>query len=63
MVQTDNYVVVLMVEAVIPEDDPSEAVFEPAVVNFLKEVQEHAEAGDLEWLRQHGKVYEAVDAA
>jgi len=48
---------------VIPLDDPSERCLESEAVNLLREVEEHARRGDVEWLKQHGRVYEAVDAA
>jgi len=60
-VQTDRYVV--EVELVIPDADPSEPCFEPETLTFLRDVTEHAGRGDVEWLRRHGRVYEAVDAA
>jgi hypothetical protein len=50
-------VVRVEVEAVIPRGDPSEPCLEPETVKFLKEVQERAEAGDVEWLRRFGEVY------
>jgi hypothetical protein len=65
-VQTDRYVVAVEVELVIPDADPTEPCFEPETLRFLREVTERAvrgERGDLEWLRRHGRVYEAVDAA
>jgi hypothetical protein len=62
LVQTPRFVVAVDVEAVIPEADPSEPCFEPETVQFLREVAERAERGDVDWLRSHGKVYEAVDA-
>lgn len=62
-VHTDRYVVAVEVEAVIPVDDPSEPCFESETVQLLKDVKEHAERGDLAWLKQHGKVYEALEAA
>jgi hypothetical protein len=62
-VHTDRYVVALEVELVIPTDDPSEPCFEAETVNLLKEVRERAERGDLDWLKQHGKVYESLEAA
>ncbi len=55
-------VVQVEVDAVIPTDDPSEPCFEPETVDFLKEVYERAEAGDVEWLKGVGKVYVAVSA-
>jgi len=63
LVQTPRFVVAVDVEAVIPEADPSEPCLEPETVQFLREVAERAERGDVGWLRSHGKVYEAVDAA
>ena len=63
LIQTDKYVVAIEVEMVIPRDDPDEACYEAETVQFLKEVRERAERGDLPWLRQHGKVYAAVGAA
>jgi hypothetical protein len=63
LIQTDKYVVAVEVEMVIPPDEPSEPCYEAETVNLLREVQQRAESGDLEWLRQHGKVYAAVEAA
>ena len=48
---------------VIPVDDPSEPCYEADTVKLLREVKEHADRGDISWLKQHGKVYAAVDAA
>ncbi len=50
------------VEAVIPKDDPSEPCYEPKTVAFLNEVHEHAEAGDVEWLKRVGDVYLRLSA-
>jgi hypothetical protein len=63
LIQTERYVVAVEVELVIPPDDPSEPCYEAETVQFLHEVRERAERGDLEWLRRHGKIYAAVDAA
>ena len=63
LIQSDQYVVAVDVEMVVPVDDPSEPCYESETVNFLREVKEHADKGDLEWLRQRGKVYVAVGAA
>jgi hypothetical protein len=63
LIQTDKYVVAVEVEMVIPVDDPSEPCYEAETVKFLKEVKERAERGEIAWLKEHGKVYEAVDAA
>jgi hypothetical protein len=63
LIQTDRYVVAVEVEMVIPPDDPSEPCYEAETVNLLREVKERAERDDIAWLRQHGKVYVADDAA
>jgi hypothetical protein len=63
LIQTEKYVVAVDVEMVIPPDDPSEPCYEAETVKLLREVKEHAERGDLAWLKRHGKVYAAVGAA
>jgi hypothetical protein len=63
LVQTEKYVVAVEVEMVIPPDDPSEPCYEPQTVEFLREVKERAEHGDVNWLSRHGKVYAALEAA
>jgi hypothetical protein len=60
-VHTPNYVVSVRVEAVIPDADPSEACYEPETVQFLREVEQHAQDGDINWLRRHGRVYRVMD--
>ena len=63
LIQTKKYVVAVEVEMVIPPDDDSEPCYESETVQFLKEVKEHAERGDVDWLTTKGKVYAAVDVA
>ena len=63
LVHTDKYVVAVDVELVIPDADPSEPCYEPEAIEFLQQVEEHAERGDVEWLKRHGRVYTALDAA
>lgn len=62
-IHTDRYAVAVEVEMVIPQDDPSEPCLESETVNLLREIEEHARRGDVEWLKQHGRVYEALDVA
>ena len=62
LVHTDRYVVAVDVELVIPDDDPTEPCYEAETVQFLREVEEHAQQGDVNWLAQHGKIYEALSA-
>jgi hypothetical protein len=45
LIQTDQYVVAVDVEMVIPKDDPSEPCYESETVEYLQEVKEHAERG------------------
>lgn len=60
LIQGGDYVVAVDVEMVIPEDDPGEPCYEAETVQFLKEVAERAERGEVEWMRQRGKVYELI---
>ncbi len=60
LVHTEKFVIAVEVEAVIPPDDPSEPCYESETVQFLREVAEHAEQGDIDWLRQRGRVYQAL---
>jgi hypothetical protein len=63
LIQSDKYVIAVEVEMVVPDDDPSEPCYESETVQFLREVKERADGGDLSWLVQKGKVYAAVSAA
>uniref|UniRef100_A0A7C4LMY2 Uncharacterized protein n=1 Tax=Schlesneria paludicola TaxID=360056 RepID=A0A7C4LMY2_9PLAN len=63
LIQTEKYVVAVEVEMVIPVDDPSEPCYEAETVQLLREIKEHAERGDVDWLTRIGKVYAAVGAA
>ena len=63
LIQTDEYVVAIEIEMVIPEDDPSEPCFESETVKHLKEVQQRAERGDVKWLAREGKVYKLLKEA
>ena len=63
LVQTHRFVVAVEVEAVIPEDDPSEPCFEAETVQLLRDIEEHADRGEIEWLQQHGQVYQALEVA
>jgi hypothetical protein len=63
LIQTEQFVVAVEVEMVIPVDDPSEPCYESETVQFLREIKEHAERGDVAWLKDKGKVYAAVGAA
>lgn len=63
LVRTERFIVAVDVEAVIPDADPTEPCYESETVELLREVERRARAGDVEWLRRHGKVYAAPGAA
>jgi hypothetical protein len=63
LVRTERLIVAVEVEAVIPDADPSEPCFEPPTVEFLRQVEQHARSEDIDWLKRHGKVYLAMEAA
>ncbi|MFM7412200.1 MAG: hypothetical protein ACKO6E_03170, partial [Planctomycetota bacterium] len=47
---------------VIPPSDPSEPCLEPETVALLRDIRQHAEAGDIPWLQSRGRVYQLIDA-
>ena len=59
-VQRGQYAVEVEVEVVYPTESPSEACREPATVQWLNEIARHAENDDLAFLRQVGRVFQAV---
>ena len=59
-VQRGDYAVEVEVEVVFPADDPTEACLEPATIRWLDEVARKAEEGDVAFLRQVGRVFQAV---
>jgi hypothetical protein len=61
LIEKGRHVVSIQVEMVIPTDEESEPCYEPETVQLLREVAVHAEKGDIDWLRRHGKVFELVD--
>ena len=63
LIQAEKYVVAVEVEMVIPVDDPSEPCYESEAIQLLREIEEHADQGDVAWLTKKGKVYAAVEAA
>ena len=63
LVRGGRFVVAVEVEMVIPPDDPSEPCLEAESVQMLREIAEHAEHGDRQWIQQKGKVYELIDQA
>lgn len=62
-IESGRLVVSVEVDLVYPDFDPSEPCYESETVDFLREVSERAERGDVEWLKAHGKVFEQVGVA
>ena len=60
LIPSERYIVAVEVEMVYPVDDPTEPCYESETVELLKAVKEHADRGDRDWLKQHGRVYEAL---
>ena len=63
LIQAEKFVVAVEVEMVVPVDDPAEPCYEAETVQFLRQVKEHADHGDVAWLKKRGKVYAALEAA
>jgi hypothetical protein len=45
------------VDAVIPDEDPSEPCFEPAAVNWMDHLQQLADNGNIAELAKVGQIY------
>ena len=60
-VHTDRYVVAVDVEMVVPDEDPSEPCYEAETIAYLKQIEDRAKAGEVDWLKTQGRVYESLD--
>jgi hypothetical protein len=56
-IHSDRCAVRVMVDAVIPDSDPSEPCFEPPAVKWMDELQGLANVGDVDALAMVGEVY------
>jgi hypothetical protein len=61
-VQRGEYAVEVEVEVVYPAENASEACLEPATVRWLDEIARKAAAGDVEYLRKAGRLFQAVSS-
>jgi len=59
-VQRGNFAVEVEVEVIYPTESLTDACLEPATIRWLDEVARRAEQGDLQYLRQVGRVFQAV---
>jgi hypothetical protein len=62
-VQTDQFIVVVKLTPLSRTKPLQNPASNHPAVEFLKEVERHAKLGDKEWLMQHGRVYQRVNAA
>jgi hypothetical protein len=60
LVRGGRYVVAVEVEMVIPLDDPTEPCYESETVQLVRDIADHAERGETDWLAEHGQVYELI---
>jgi hypothetical protein len=61
-VQRGEYAVEVEVDVVYPAEDPSEACLEPATIRWLDEIARKAEQGDVDYLRNVGRVVQSVSS-
>lgn len=61
-IQTAKLIVAVDTEMVIPPSDPAEPCLESETVELLRDIRQHAEAGDIPWLQSRGKVYQLIEA-
>ena len=59
-IQRGEYAVEVEVEVIYLADYPAEACLDPKTVRWLDELARRAEAGDIEFLRTAGRVFQAV---
>lgn len=60
-VHTDRYDVAVDVEMVVPDEDTSEPCYEAETIAYLKQIEERAKAGEVDWLKTQGRVYQSLD--
>lgn len=61
-IRRGKYLVEVPIEVTYSPDDPDEPIVAAQTAQLLDEISRHAAAGDIAWLKQHGKVYELVEA-
>jgi len=61
-IRRGRYLVEVPVEVIYSPEAPDEPILSSDTAQLLDEVARHAAAGDVVWLKQHGKVYELVEA-
>jgi hypothetical protein len=61
-IRRGRYLVEVPIEVTYSPDAPDEPAIDASTAHLLDEIARRAAAGDVPWLKQHGKVYELVEA-
>ena len=61
-IRRGRYLAEVPIEVVYSPDAPDEPIIEPETARLLDEIARRAAAGDIVWIKQHGKVYELIEA-
>jgi len=59
-VQRGQFAVEVEVDVVFPDEDLDDPCLEPVTVRWLDEIARHAEAGDIAYLQNVGRVFQLV---
>jgi hypothetical protein len=57
-IEAGEILVVVEVPVIYAPEEPDEPLLEAKTLKFLDEVTRRAEAGDIDWLQQVGRIYE-----
>ncbi len=60
-VRRGRYLVEVPIQVTYSPENPDEPLVDAKTAQLLDEIAWHAAAGDVPWLKQHGKVYELVE--
>lgn len=61
-IRRGHYLVEVPIEVTYSPESPDEPIISRETAQLLDEIALRAVAGDVPWLKQHGKVYELVEA-
>lgn len=61
-VEAEDMIVVMEVPVIYASESPDEPLMQAKTIKLLDEAQRRADAGDVAWLRKHGRVYRSVPA-
>ncbi len=61
-IRRGRYLVEVEIEVTFSPEQPDEPIISAQTARLLDEIAQHAARADVPWLKQHGKVYELVEA-